>query len=113
MMAAKILEYTQCNLDTDNDNSMEGAIGITTGSGLTRRTSFAEDEAFTLVPITSPGNWNYFWKAINPITGQVVTYSGKNMEGNLLSSGNWMVDLSIIDPATNEVRANPKITLQI
>lgn len=113
MMAAKILDYTQCNLQSNNQNTMEWAIWIRLDKQLIRRTTFNSTEDFTLIPLTSPGTWDYIWKATHPITGRVITYTEKELDGWVFDDGNWFVELSILDPNTKEVKSQPTMTLEI
>ncbi len=112
-MAVKILNYTQCQLDSTRENTVEWAIGIRDqASNTTTKSTFAKNESFTLFPIVSPGDWNYSWNAINPITWEHIWWSGTEFPGGTLGEWTWIVRLEILD-TSGKIVSQPEITIQI
>ena len=65
MMAAKVLEYTQCNHKTDTNTQASFIEIIDKNKNPTKNTNFKTGDDFTLTPRTENGNWNYDWTATN------------------------------------------------
>jgi PKD repeat protein len=113
IMAARILRYTQCQIDTI-DNTIEAAIGIRdTNQKLIQKSNFNPWEIFSLVPITTSGNWNYNWIARNPNTWEIIELSGSLLPSSKLSEWVWIINLQVIDPVTNTVVSQPFSTIRI
>lgn len=111
-MAAKILDYNQC-ANKKEKNTLEWMIGVRDPSDRpTEIRDFDRGSAYSLVPITSTGTWNYEWRA-NPNTGEVVYSSGSRLPLKDLSEWSWDVHLFIRDPETNKIVSNPFIAINI
>lgn len=113
LMAAKILAYTQCQ--TKDPNTLEAEITIKDAANTaTTQSRFARDESFSLVPTTSPWNWDYNWTAINPDTGKIVSWSGNIFQWSSFPSiGTWIVTLDVIDPTSHKIVSSPTATISI
>lgn len=102
IMAAKTLAYTQCNL-LGNSSSLESSISAIDSWGKPIfKTSFESPSSFSLVANTSTWNWNYTWTAMNPITGEQVTGSGKVFPWSNIPEWTWNITLDIIDPTSGK-----------
>lgn len=113
LMAAKILEFTQCQTKTV-DNTMEWAIGIVGADGSSLwKTTIQKDESFFLIPLTSTGTWEYTWKATNPITWETITWTGAKLSWDIFWAWSWVVELSIIDPISRNVVSQPTTTINV
>ncbi len=113
IMAARILQYTQCQSD-NTTNTIEAGIGVTNkAQEFIQKSSFAKWEDFSLVPLTSGGNWKYNWIARNPNTGESITMSGDVLPGSKLAEGTWIVTLQVIDAVTNAIVSEPSTTIAI
>ncbi len=113
LMAAKILAYTQCQ--TKDPNILEAEITIKDAANTaTTQSRFARDESFSLVPTTSPWNWDYNWTAINPDTGKIVSWSGNIFQwSSFPSTGTWIVTLDVTDPTSHKIVSSPTATISI
>lgn len=112
-MAARMLQYTQCQTD-DITNSLESEIQIQDSKKKNiEKTYFNLGEDFMLVPLTSTGNWNYRWQAINTKTKATLSGTGNILPGSQFGEGNWIVKLEILDPKNGNVVSNPHTTLSI
>jgi hypothetical protein len=114
LMAAKILTYTQCEFRNTN-NTMEWAIGIRdTSWKLVDRSSFDRNACPTLVPLTTTGNWEYRWRAAHTTSPMILTWSTETMNTcPAFGTGNWMVQLDIIDPLSRDIVSSPYATITI
>ena len=113
IMAARMLQYTQCQTD-DITNSLESEIQIQDSKKkIIEKTYFNLGEDFMLVPLTSTGNWNYRWQAINTKTKATLSGTGNILPGSQFGEGNWIVKLEILDPKNGNVVSNPHTTLSI
>ncbi len=114
IMAARILRYTQCELNPNLGNTLEWAIGIESPNWDPLTTSaFDTGEDFVLVPIVASGDWEYIWSATNPTTWEMVNWTWDTLPSSYFGDGTWIVSLDIIDPDTWETVSSPTMTLQI
>ncbi|MBX9809205.1 S-layer homology domain-containing protein, partial [Candidatus Gracilibacteria bacterium] len=113
IMAAKMLQYTQCSNPSDT-NSVESSIQMLDSTKKnTNKSTFSLGEDFSLVPLTSTGNWNYNWILKNPITGEIITMSGNLIPGSKIPEGTWITTLQVIDPNSNKIVSESRTTITV
>jgi PKD repeat protein len=114
-MAAKMLSYNQC-IKAGTENILAGAIGIVDqGWAKLNQSVFSLSDIFSLTPIINNdiNTYRYEWKAIDSITGKIVTGVDSKFLWNTLGTGNWYIELSIIDKNRNEILSSPSTTVTI
>ncbi len=113
IMAAKILEYTQCKIPAEI--SVESEIIIQDqNKNIIEQRSFPKWSKDTLVVSTSTGtNWEHKWTLTNPETKETLNGNGTNYPIDGLGCGQWIAEVDTIDPQTKKSVSRSTATIFI
>ncbi len=113
-MASTMLSFNQCSTWDAKAYTIAGAIWVINASGNPiKKSRFQRWDTNVLIPIVSSGSWKYNWKMINPETGIIKLSSSDTFPISDLGAGQWIVELSIIDPITGKIVSQPNSTIRI
>lgn len=83
IMAAKVLEYTQCNTTTNTNTYASFIEVIDKNKNPLKNHNFTTGDDFFLVPRIDGNNWKYNWTATNE-NGHKITNDSPEFPGNIL-----------------------------
>ena len=117
IIASKMFSYNQCMV-TNAENILPSAITIINQKGAPlSQSAFAKDEYFSLIPRIADTNaaieYSYTWKAVDSITGRIVTGTGMTFPGSELGTGHWYIRLDTRDVSTQKLVSSITTTLII
>jgi hypothetical protein len=112
-MAARILRYTQCKIDT-KINTIPVEIVIRDASGkIVPKTVFHQGSTESLSTITGTGVWDRIWTLRNPTTGETLSGTSDTYPISGLSCGTWINTVDLIDRSTRQVVSSASNTITI
>ena len=78
------------------------------------KSTFGSGEYFSLISVTGiRWSYSYAWKAVDSISGKIITGTDTSLLGSLLSTGNWYVTLTTSDRDAGAVISTASTTVTI
>jgi PKD domain/S-layer homology domain len=113
IMAARILKYTQCKIDTKT-STVPVEIVIRDMSGkIVPKTVFSQGSTESLSTINGTGAWDKIWTLRNPTTGETLSGTSDTYPIWGLSCGTWINIVDLIDRSTRQVVSSASNTITI
>lgn len=112
-MASKILEYNQCKSKKDIDTITSDIIVQQADKKIIKKTVFELWTTDFLWVIWSRWDWNKSWTLINPVTSEVLRWSGEIFPLKDVGAGRWVTKVDLVDRISWEIVSTSTATIVI